>query len=70
MAKTEIPYDQYLPQVIQRMRNGGLLLVSVDEAGAPNAMTIGWGAFGPLWGRPTVTVQVRPRDRDGRLQEP
>lgn len=25
-----------------------------------NAMTIGWGQFGMLWGRPIVTVYVAP----------
>ncbi|MGI6610296.1 MAG: flavin reductase family protein [Limnochordia bacterium] len=38
----------------------GLLLVvgpSVDEA---NVMTIGWGTFGIMWGKPVAMVMVRP----------
>lgn len=34
-----------------------LLLCAGDEAKS-NAMTIGWGALGTLWGRPAVTVYV------------
>ena len=70
MAKTEIPYSRFLPQVLQRMRDGGLLLVSVGADGIANAMTVGWGAFGPLWARPTVTLQVRrSRYTWSRLEE-
>ena len=35
----------------------GLLLAAGDREKS-NAMTIGWGAMGCLWGRPTVTVYV------------
>ena len=35
----------------------GLLLAAGDREKS-NAMTIGWGAMGTLWGRPTVTVYV------------
>jgi len=38
----------------------GLLLVSVDAAGKPNAMAIGWGAVGTIWNMPTFTAIVRP----------
>lgn len=36
----------------------GLLLCAGDAQGA-NAMTIGWGGLGTLWGRPALTVYVR-----------
>ena len=36
----------------------GLLLCAGDKQGA-NAMTIGWGALGTLWGKSAVTVYVR-----------
>ncbi|MDZ7316260.1 MAG: flavin reductase [candidate division KSB1 bacterium] len=39
----------------------GLLLASGDYAQRHyNAMTIGWGAFGILWGKPAAFVFVRP----------
>lgn len=36
----------------------GLLLAAGGKNGS-NAMTIGWGALGTLWGKPAVTVYVR-----------
>ncbi len=36
----------------------GLLLAAGDSASS-NAMTIGWGGLGTLWGKPAVTVYVR-----------
>jgi flavin reductase (DIM6/NTAB) family NADH-FMN oxidoreductase RutF len=60
MAKMTIRYSDYFTQTIQRMRQDGLLLVTADAAGKPNVMTIGWGAIGSIWGRPTFLVLVRP----------
>ncbi len=39
-------------------RGHGLLLAAGDSTSS-NAMTIGWGALGTLWGKPAVTVYVR-----------
>lgn len=39
-------------------RGHGLLLAAGDSASC-NAMTIGWGALGTIWGKPAVTVYVR-----------
>lgn len=36
----------------------GTLLCAGNESEA-NAMTIGWGALGTLWGKPTATIYVR-----------
>ena len=38
----------------------GVLLVSGHDAAKANVMTIGWGAFGIMWGRPVMMVMVRP----------
>ena len=43
-----------------RMANEGILLASLDANGRLNPMTIGWGVFGWIWGRPIFTVLVRP----------
>ena len=60
MSKQQIAYDQYFQQVNKVLGSTGLLLA----AGAPdkptNAMTIGWGALGITWSKPTWTVLVRP----------
>ena len=60
MVKSSIRYADYFAQTIQRMRQDGLLLVTIDESGKPNVMTIGWGAIGSIWGRPAFIVLVRP----------
>jgi flavin reductase (DIM6/NTAB) family NADH-FMN oxidoreductase RutF len=38
---------------------GALLVAGADKDDA-NVMTIGWGMFGTMWGRPTVLTLVRP----------
>lgn len=43
-----------------RMSQEGILLASLDGDGRLNPMTIGWGVFGWIWGRPIFTVLVRP----------
>jgi len=58
--KVEIGYTDYLKETFEVMGKMGLLLVSVDPAGKPNAMTIGWGTVGIIWGKPIFTVLVRP----------
>lgn len=40
---------------------GGVLLVSQNKENLrPNVMTIGWLELGIVWGRPVITVLVRP----------
>lgn len=58
--KIEVGYADYLKETLEAMRHPGLLLVSIDAAGKPNAMTIGWGTIGIIWGKPIFTVLVRP----------
>ena len=58
--KMEIGYTDYLKETFAVMGKMGLLLVSVDPAGKPNTMTIGWGTVGIIWGKPIFTVLVRP----------
>ena len=57
MAKATIRYSDYFAQTVQRMRQDGLLLVTASAAGKPNAMTIGWGAIGSIWGRPPIIAE-------------
>jgi flavin reductase (DIM6/NTAB) family NADH-FMN oxidoreductase RutF len=37
-----------------------LLLVTAGRDGKANAMTIGWGTIGPIWGKHILCVLVRP----------
>ena len=58
--KIEAAYTDHLKETLSVLRNPGLLLVSADVDGKPNAMTIGWGTIGIIWGKPIFTVLVRP----------
>jgi len=60
MAKVEVRYTDYFAQTIQRMREDGLLLVTMGMGGKTNVMTIGWGMMGSIWARPVFIVLVRP----------
>jgi flavin reductase (DIM6/NTAB) family NADH-FMN oxidoreductase RutF len=60
MAKIEVAYDAHLSQLLEKLQRPGALLVSLDENNRPNAMTIGWGQVGIIWGRRIMSVLVRP----------
>lgn len=60
MTKQTIRYTDYFSETMWRLREDGLLLVSSSATGTPNVMTIGWCAIGIMWGRPVVTIMVRP----------
>jgi flavin reductase (DIM6/NTAB) family NADH-FMN oxidoreductase RutF len=53
-------HDEHYQEVLDVMRGRGLLLGSYDAAGKANAMAIGWGAMGNIWGIPLWVVLVRP----------
>lgn len=55
------PYDitkEMSANPFSYFRGPGLLLCAGDKSSS-NAMTIGWGALGTLWGKSTATVYVR-----------
>ena len=60
MARVNVPYDRYFSQFCQSLSSGGALVVSLDEEGRPNPMTIGWAQLGIIWGKWICTVLVRP----------
>lgn len=60
MERISVAYDRYFTQLCDSFNKGGALLVSVDDEGRPNTMTIGWGQLGVIWGRWVFTVLVRP----------
>ncbi len=60
MTKIKARYTDYLKETNKMLGQGGLLLASVDDQGNPNAMTIGWGTVGIIWGKPIFVVLVRP----------
>jgi len=60
MAKREVDYREVLEETVRVMGDMGLLLAAQDAQGKPNAMTIGWGSPGIIWGKPIFVVYVRP----------
>jgi flavin reductase (DIM6/NTAB) family NADH-FMN oxidoreductase RutF len=60
MERTRVEPNYQVSHTLTRFRHPGLLLVSTKPSGESNVMTIGWGAIGPVWGRPVFLVMVRP----------
>ncbi|MGQ9458171.1 MAG: flavin reductase family protein [Anaerolineae bacterium] len=69
MEYTEVPYTRYLLETLSLLEDPGLFLVTQGRDGRPNAMTIGWGTVGFIWGRPIFSVLVRPSRYSYRLLE-
>jgi flavin reductase (DIM6/NTAB) family NADH-FMN oxidoreductase RutF len=69
MAKVEVPYDCHIGPLLQLLQKPGALLVSRDEDGRPNPMTIGWAQVGIIWGRKIMSVMVRPSRYTYRCME-
>jgi len=59
VAKAEAVALEYLAETLEALQHPGLLLVSLDRRGRPNAMTIGWGSIGIYWGVPVFVAPVR-----------
>jgi len=60
MRKEPIAYTLFFDKTMKALTKGGLLLVSLDEKGKANPMTVGWGTIGSVWGKPMWLVLVRP----------
>jgi len=55
--RKKVEPSEVFQETLERLSGDGILLV----AGNPlNLMTIGWGTIGYIWGRPIMTVMVRP----------
>ena len=60
MGKKSVDYSECLVETVKALEEGRVLLVSKGRQGRPNAMTIGWGTIGVIWGRPVFIALVRP----------
>ena len=60
MNKQPIKAFELWQETVDALTREGLLLCSAGADGKPNPMTIGWMTAGVIWGRPIVTVLVRP----------
>ncbi len=70
MAKVDVGYTDYLAETLESLADPGALLVTQGTDGRPNAMTIGWGTVGIIWGKPIFVVLVRQsRYTWSRLQQ-
>ena len=60
MGKKLVDYVDCIQETIRAFKESRVLLVSQGKQGPPNAMAIGWGQIGIIWGKPIFTVLVRP----------
>ncbi len=60
MHRESVPYDHQLSKTLAALADPGLLLAATSRNGRSNAMTIGWGSVGIIWGLPVFVVLVRP----------
>jgi flavin reductase (DIM6/NTAB) family NADH-FMN oxidoreductase RutF len=61
ISRTAISFDRLLVKAHHLWARQWLLLTAGDfEQGHYNAMTVGWGSIGTMWGRPFAQVVVRP----------
>jgi flavin reductase (DIM6/NTAB) family NADH-FMN oxidoreductase RutF len=69
MARVTVEYTDCLKETLAALADPGCLLVSQGTDGKPNAMAIGWGTIGVVWGRPVFVVLVRPSRYTWKLLE-
>jgi flavin reductase (DIM6/NTAB) family NADH-FMN oxidoreductase RutF len=69
MFFTKVDPFNYLVEFNQKLKTGGLLLVSEGLDKIPNAMTIGWGFLGTMWSLPVIVVAVRHSRHTYKLLE-
>jgi flavin reductase (DIM6/NTAB) family NADH-FMN oxidoreductase RutF len=60
MDYASVPYSAHIAETLAALNDPGVLLVSAGRDGYLNAMIIGWGTIGTIWGKPIFTVLVRP----------
>jgi len=60
MAFKSIPYESLSFNPFTKIGKAWALLTAGIE-GDYNTMTVSWGAVGYIWGKPSVTVYVRPQ---------
>jgi flavin reductase (DIM6/NTAB) family NADH-FMN oxidoreductase RutF len=61
MQRSDIPPEDFLVAAVHVWQTQWLLLAAGDLAKKEwNCMTVGWGSFGVMWGRPFAQIVVRP----------
>ncbi|MCX7917088.1 MAG: flavin reductase family protein [bacterium] len=59
MEKIE-DYIELVKETIKFLREGKVVVCSIDKNNKPNLMTIGWGSIGIVWGEPVFIIFIRP----------
>ena len=59
--RVEVDFWAQTGEILNRMRDGGVLCTVVDHAGKQNLLTLGWGQIGPSYhDHPIFTIAVTP----------
>ena len=57
-------------EILHRMHHGGVICTVVDQTGAQNLLTLGWGLIGPFYhGHPIFAIAVTPLRYSWRFLE-
>ncbi len=61
MERIEIPFEDFDLNIVKAWaKDWYLLAAGVNEPGGFNMMTVAWGSFGVMWGKPFAQIVVRP----------
>ncbi len=61
MARVEIPFERFQVAPVKAWGDDSFLLAAGDLAARDwNCMTVAWGSFGVMWGKPLAMIVVRP----------
>jgi flavin reductase (DIM6/NTAB) family NADH-FMN oxidoreductase RutF len=61
MPRSPIPFEQFNLDIIRAWNSQWFLLTAGENRpGGYNAMTVAWGSFGVVWGKPFAQIFVRP----------
>jgi flavin reductase (DIM6/NTAB) family NADH-FMN oxidoreductase RutF len=69
MQRSDIPVEKFLVPIVHVWDTQSLLLTAGDLEKGYNCMTVGWGSFGVMWGRPFAQVAVRPSRHTWQFME-
>jgi flavin reductase (DIM6/NTAB) family NADH-FMN oxidoreductase RutF len=58
--KKEIKIDEFKFDAYNRLKNDWALVTAKKKNGDINCLTVSWGAYGQLWGKPIFIAFVRP----------
>ena len=69
MSRDKVDTFKYVREMNELLRKDGIFLVTERKDKKPNAMTIGWGFLGTMWGKPVCIVAVRHSRHTFKLME-